>query len=89
MTDNINPDKKEKDTGDILKVKTVLAEQLGTEPEEIKNEDNLQEDLHMQPSDLFDFVQKLEATGYDTQKLDLGEVKTLTDLFINLDIEVD
>lgn len=58
----------------------VLAEQLGCEPEDIKEEDSLSQELHMRASDLSDFMENLEAINIDTAKVDMTEIETVSDL---------
>ncbi len=62
------------------KIKNLLAEQLGLELEDISNDDTLNSDLHMRPSDLSDFTSTLESNGLDTSKLDFTQVETVEEL---------
>ena len=62
------------------KVKKQLAEHLGLEPEDIKDEDTLINDLHMSASDLADFTEKLKKENIDVSKLDFSEIDTVTEL---------
>ncbi len=61
-------------------VKEVLANQIGVEPQDIKIEDSLSDDLHMSPADISDFVSTLGDLGVDTTKIDLTTIKTVSDL---------
>ena len=69
--------------------KQTLAEFLGLEVEDIGSDDGLYEELHMQPSDLSDFLHKLGELGFDTTKTDLTKVESVNDLVEALDIEVN
>ncbi len=61
-------------------IKKILAEHIGVEPTDIHSDDFLSDDLHMSPTDLSDFVERLKKEGYDTQTLDLTEIETVNDL---------
>ncbi len=63
-----------------LKIKSLLADQLGLEIEDINSDDSLNSDLHMRPSDLSDLTQTLEANDMDTSKLDFTQVETVEEL---------
>lgn len=67
--------------------KETLANFLGVEVDDISNEDSLSEDLHMQASDLSDFLGKLEALDFDVTKTDLTKIETVEDLMESLEIE--
>ncbi|MEJ2441308.1 MAG: phosphopantetheine-binding protein [Patescibacteria group bacterium] len=70
-----------KDTKDITqKILTALSEQIGVEEEELDIEDSFQEDLHMSPADLTDFLERLGEMGLDTSNIDLIETKRVEDL---------
>jgi hypothetical protein len=64
-------------------VKALLAEQLGVETEDLKDEDYLDEDLHMGPVEISDFVAKLQATG-----LDISELENPTELSVGEIVEI-
>lgn len=66
------------------KIKTLLAEHIGTDEEELSNEDRFQNDIHMSATDLADFVEKLKMAGFDTTKLDLMETESVGDLIENI-----
>ncbi len=57
-----------------------LAETIGVEEEDIGDDDNFSEDLHMNALELSDFVHSLSNLGYDTAKLNLAEIETVSDL---------
>lgn len=61
-------------------IKGFLSEYLGIEPDDISDEDSLVVDLHMKPTDLTDFVEKLDTEGMNTASLDLTEIETVADL---------
>lgn len=75
---NNNLPEKSKDSKD--KIKETLAEALGVESEDIDEEDSLTTDLHMRPSDLADFVEKLKSIGIETSKIELTEIETVGEL---------
>lgn len=62
-------------------IKRLLAERLGVEPDDIKDDDSFKEELHMNPIILTDFVQKLSENGYETESLDFSEIDNLIDLY--------
>ena len=62
------------------KVIKALSDHLGVEPEDIKEEDSLEHDLHMRASDLSDLMENLETIGIETGKVALTEIETVTDL---------
>ncbi len=66
------------------KIITLLAEHTGADEEELSSEDRFQNDIHMSPTDLADFVEKLNTTGFDTTKLDLMEIESVGDLIENI-----
>jgi acyl carrier protein len=62
------------------KVKKLLAEHIGVEPEDINDDDAFIEDLHMNPSELVDFSEKLEIAGFDITKIDFTNLEKMEDL---------
>lgn len=62
------------------KVKRELADFLGVDLEDIEDDTVLADDLHMDPSQLTDFMEILAKAGYDTDSVDLTEVESLNDL---------
>ncbi len=69
------------------KIKTILAEQLGIEKEEIHPEDRLRTDFHMNSTDLTELMQRLLELGFDEDKLDLSQIETVTELIETLKSE--
>jgi len=63
-----------------IKIKGLLAEHLGLNIDDIKDDDTLVEDLHMVPSDLSDFLKTLDENGFDSSSLNLIEIETFEDL---------
>lgn len=61
-------------------VKTIIAEHIGVEVEDLNNDDSLREDLHMNANDLVDLVHSLSEINLDTSKVDLMEVDTIENL---------
>jgi acyl carrier protein len=81
MNTTNDPDYQAKLSAEVSKkVKTYLAEYLGTEPEDINDEDSFSEQLHMRPSDISDFFTTLEGKGVDTSLLNIEETQTVSDL---------
>ena len=71
-------------TDSTKKIKDLLAKQLGTEAEDIDEDDSLTRDLFMKASDLTDFLESLEGAGFETSTLDLTEVETVGELIDKL-----
>lgn len=70
----------------ITKLKTILATQIGVDPEDIENDDSFTNDLHMSPSDLTDFINNLEKEGFETNSVRLEDIESVNDLIEILDI---
>lgn len=66
------------------KIKKLLANFLGVDADDIKDEYSLAEDLHMSASDLTDFIETLKNEGVDTASLVLTEIETFDDLIESL-----
>jgi acyl carrier protein len=62
------------------KVKSLLADFLGIESEDIEDDFSLTEDLHMKPTDLTDFIQILEKSNFNIDKIDFTEIETFAEL---------
>lgn len=62
------------------KVKRLLAEHIGVEPEDINDDDSFIEDLHMNPSELVDFSQKLEEAGFEISRVNFTDLEKVEDL---------
>lgn len=62
------------------KIKDLLSEQLGIKPSDIQDDYSFIEDLHMGPSDLTDFSEKLLANNIDISSINFQEVDTVNDL---------
>jgi acyl carrier protein len=67
-----------KETND--QVIKALSDYLGVDPEDIKEEDSIYQDLHMQASDLSDFMETLQTLNIETGNIDLTEIETVEDL---------
>jgi acyl carrier protein len=65
-------------------VRETLAEHLGVEIDDIKDEDFFDEDLHLNFAELSDFVESLEGKNIDTHKLEISEIETVGDLIEQL-----
>ena len=57
-----------------------LAEHIGVEPEDIDEDDAFLSDLHMNPTELSDFVHSLTSLDLDISRLNLTEIETIADL---------
>jgi len=66
----------------------IITSTLGLEEEDVTEEDSLDEELHLSPSDIFDLVNKLELPNFDPESLDLTPVETVGDLLDVLEEEV-
>ena len=74
------------ETNNINKLKSILADMLGIEVQDINEEDTFADDLHMSASDTTDFLVKLESSGFDISGVDIMEVETITDMIDALGI---
>jgi acyl carrier protein len=70
----------DKDSRIAKLIKSRLAEQIGVEVEDIKDEDSFTEDLHMSPADFADFISGLETVGIDATGLELTTNQTVAEL---------
>lgn len=66
------------------KIKSLLAQHIGVEEEDIKGEDLLLEDLHMGASEIADFFSSLDDAGMNVSKINMAEIKTVDDLLESL-----
>ena len=57
-----------------------LAEDIGVETEDIEEDDAFLTELHMNPTELSDFVHSLTALDLDISRLNLTEIETVADL---------
>ncbi len=62
------------------KIKPRLAEIIGVDEDDIKDDDMLIDDLHMSASDISDFFHELESDGLNIGKVDFNEILTVDDL---------
>lgn len=62
------------------RVKRELADFLGVDMEDIEDDTGLTDDLHMDPSQLTDFMEILGKAGFVTEDVDLTEVETFLEL---------
>jgi acyl carrier protein len=63
------------------KIKNLLTNYLGVEPEDVSDDDSFVNDLHMSPSDVGDFLQSLDKGEFDSESHDLSQIDTLNDLY--------
>lgn len=71
-------DKEENEIKNRVQLK--LAEFLGIDKDDVEDDFSLTEDLHMKPTDLTDFIEILSEMGFNTNRLDFGEIDTFSDL---------
>ena len=69
---------------EVLKL---IAEYIGVEVDEIKEEDSFVDDFHMNPADFTDLLEKLSSEGEEIEKLKLREINTVMDLLEALEVE--
>jgi acyl carrier protein len=72
---------------DVIKKNQIiarLAEHIGVEPDDINEDDFFLEDLHMNATEMSDFVHSLTDLGFDVSKLDLASLETVSDLLEGL-----
>lgn len=65
-------------------VKSTLAEYIGVELEDIEDDDSFVEDLHMNPTDLTDFIAKLQELGVEVTEPDFTDSETVGEFIENL-----
>lgn len=73
-------DKDIKDSQIVTLIKSRLAEHIGVDVEDIKDEDVFSDDLHMSPADFSDFLGSLEGVGINPAHLELNDGQTVGDL---------
>ena len=61
-------------------IKNRLAEYLGISAEDITGDDDLKEDLHMNPAEISDFVQSLKKIGYSVDLSNIATIEMVSDL---------
>jgi len=61
-------------------VRRELSNFLGVDTEDIEDDSSLTEDLHMKATDLTDFMEILTRMNMDTERVDLTETETFSDL---------
>ncbi len=68
---------------EVLKI---IGNQIGVEPEDIKEDDSLRDDLHMSSVDITEVQEHLNTLGLAI--LDFSEIETVAELLeaLNLDI---
>ena len=62
-----------------LTIKKLLADRIGTEVEDIKDDDFLSDDLHMTAGDISDFLHSIQEK-YEFEFDDIPGVETVQDL---------
>lgn len=69
---------KNQKTEDI--VKGIIAQLTGAEAEDIKPADSIREDLNINIADLSEIGEKLTSHGLEADKVNWGEIETVSDL---------
>lgn len=64
----------------VQKVKRELADFLGIGMDDIEEDTFFTEDLHMNPTDMTDFIEILGKAGFDITNIDLSEIETFGEL---------
>lgn len=77
---NKQKDQNPKENKVEFKIKTYLAEHIGVEIDDIGNEDNLANDLHMTPSDITDFIESLRVNFPETGELKIENFEKVIDI---------
>ena len=62
------------------KVKEMLAEFLGAEPDDLNLTDSFSDGLHMKPTDISDFLDIVRKSGLELGDTDITELLLLGDL---------
>ena len=62
------------------KIKNHLAEYLGISSEDIAGDDDLKEDLHMNPSEISDFMISLKNIGFFVDLSNIATIETVSEL---------
>ena len=61
-------------------IKKHLAEYLGISAEDIANDDDLKEDLHMNAAEISEFMQSLKKIGYTVDLSNIATIETVSGL---------
>jgi acyl carrier protein len=61
-------------------IKKHVAEYLGISTEDITGDDDLKEDLHMNPAEISDFMQSLKNIGFSVDISNIAAIETVSDL---------
>ena len=70
------------DTENIIKNLVIekLAEHIGVETEDINLDDSLIDDLHLNPAEISDFLQKLSESEIGINEEEMEDIETVADL---------
>jgi len=71
-------DDKEEKTKKIIKAR--IAEHIGVDIEDVKDEDTFSEDLHMSPAEFSDFLGSLSSLGVDAHSMDISTSSSVEEL---------
>lgn len=62
------------------KVIELLAEVIGVERDDIKPQDDIKEDLHMDVDEQVMFTERLKELGIEDEEIDFSKIETVEDL---------
>jgi acyl carrier protein len=62
------------------RIRVKLAEEIGVELDDIKEEDTFSDDLHMSPSEFSDFLSDLNIEGVEIAGLDIDSTSSVGEL---------
>jgi len=63
-----------------VEIKKYLSEHLGIDAEDLTNDDNLKEDLHMNALEISDFLHLLSDKGISINFSQIAEIHTVQDI---------
>lgn len=65
----------------------VISDHIGSDPEDINMDDDLQEDLGLNAAGLAEIVEAFDEKGLAAEKINIDEIETVSDLIENLKVE--
>jgi hypothetical protein len=69
-------------------LKTKIAEHIGVEVEDVKDEDIFGDDLHMSATEFSDFLGSLAPMGVDAGLLDISTSSSVEELFNEVSLQI-
>jgi len=70
-------------------IKEQLANFLGILVDDVSNDDDLKEDLHMSSSEITDFIHSIQSRGYTLDMSKITDLQTVTDIIEAVSEEID